>query len=108
GPAPPRRARRAPESPYAAIALRRCCVDWHQVVVVEVDAPGAELRKTMYGGNWIARGPEHSTEGVAAAVPDRPEAEGEFVVARGRIGHMRQPSNQGCRVEESSPPTGRG
>ena len=83
------------------IAISGRGVNRDQVVVVEVDAPGAELRKTMYGGNWIERGPDEFTEGVAAAVADRPEAEGEFVVARGRIGHMRQPSNQERRLNEN-------
>jgi hypothetical protein len=76
------------EVAHDAIALRRCRVDRHQIVVVEVDAPGAELGEAVYRRHRIERRPNEVTKWIAAAVTDRPEAERELVVGCGRMRHV--------------------
>ena len=58
-------------------------VDRHQIVVVEVDAPGAELAQPLDGDDGVDPGPDELAEGIAAAVADGPEAECELVRSDG-------------------------
>ena len=62
-----------------AIAFGGRRVDRHQIVVVEIDAPGAELAQPLDGDDGVDRRPDELAEGVATAVADGPEAEGELV-----------------------------
>ena len=66
------------------VALGWRGVDGHEVVVVQVDAPGADARRASSprrpGGSDVA---DRLAERVAAAVGDGPEAEGELVLGVG-------------------------
>ena len=69
-----------------AIALGRRGVDRHEIVVVQVDAPGADLAEQRHGVDGRQRRPHGIAERVAAAVADGPEAERELVLRARRIG----------------------
>ena len=62
------------------VAFGRGGVDRHQVVVVQVHAPRADLAE--HGGGVVGRQrrADDVAEGIAAAVADRPEAEGKLVL----------------------------
>ena len=62
-----------------AIALGGRGVDGDEIVVVKVDAVRAELAQALDGDDRVDRGPDELAKGIAAAVADRPEAEGELV-----------------------------
>ena len=62
-------------------------VDRNQIVVMEVDAPGADLPQELDQLRRRAHLPHRVAEGVASDVADGPEAEAEFVVRFGCIGH---------------------
>ena len=68
------------------VALGGGGIDRHEVVVVQVDAPGAHLAEHgdgVVGGKGIADG---LAKGIATAVADGPEAERELVGGLGLIG----------------------
>ena len=60
-------------------------VDGDQVVVVEVDAIGADFAEQVdqLGGGFVGAG--GGAKGVGAAIADRPQAKGEFVLGLGGI-----------------------
>ena len=62
-----------------AIALGGRGVDRDEIVVVEVDAPGAELAQALDGDDRIDLRPDDLAERIATAVADGPEAKGELV-----------------------------
>jgi hypothetical protein len=68
-------------------------VDRHQVVVVEVDAPGAGLGEQPDGLHRPERRPRGLAKRVAADVADRPKAKGELIVCF-RLVHWRSPIQQ--------------
>ena len=68
-----------------AIAFGGGRVNRHQIVVVEIDAPGAELAQAFDGNDRVDRRPDDLAEGVATAVADGPEAEGELVRSGGGV-----------------------
>ena len=55
-------------------------VDRHEVVVVEVDAPGADLAEHRDGIHRRQRRTHRFTKRIAAAVADGPETKREFVL----------------------------
>ncbi len=65
------------------VALGGRGVDRHQVVVVEVDAIGADLGQQVDDLDRRTRRAHRLAEGVAPGVADGPEAEGELI-GRGR------------------------
>ena len=71
------------ELAHNAIALGWGGVDGHQIVVVQVDAPGAEF--TQNGDDVVGRngGANGLAKWIAAAVTECPEAERKFVFAAG-------------------------
>ena len=74
---------RLPEIPDDAIALGGGGIDRDEVVVVEVDAIGAELGEPVHRANRIERRPHEFTERIAAAIADGPESERELVCGSG-------------------------
>ena len=82
---------RLAEVAHDAVALGGGGVDRHEVVVVEVDAPRAELGEAVHGRHRIERRPHELAERIAAAVADGPETEREFVCGCGCQRHVRHP-----------------
>ena len=82
----PRVGERLLELAHDAIPLRGRGVPGHQVVVVQVDAIGAELRQLTNDANGGKRGPYGVPERIASRVADGPEPEREVVLGPGRIG----------------------
>jgi hypothetical protein len=66
-----------------AIALGGRRVDGHQVVVVQVHAPGADIGQQLHGVDRRQDGTDFGAERIAAAVGDGPQAEGELCSGRG-------------------------
>jgi len=75
------------EIAHDAVALGRGRFDRDQVVVVEVDAPGAHLAQQLHQLHRRARFPHPHAERVAPGVADRPQAEAEFVFRSRCVGH---------------------
>ena len=69
-----------------AVALGRGRAEWHEVVVVEVDPPRADLGELRDGAVGVRGGARRVAERVAAGVADRPEAEAELVGGLGSVG----------------------
>ena len=69
------------------VALGRRCIDRDQVIVMEVDPPGADLAQQLYQLHRRARFPHTHAKRVAAGVADRPQAKAEFVFRFGCVGH---------------------
>ncbi len=68
-----------------AVALGGRGVDRHEIVVVEVDAPGADLAEQLRGldrGQWRT---DFGPERIAAAIGDGPQAEGKLVLGTGDV-----------------------
>ena len=68
-----------------AIALGGRRVDGHQIVVVQVHAPGADLGEQLHGVDRRQGGTDFGAERIAAAVGDGPQAEGELVFGAGDV-----------------------
>ena len=81
---------RLPEVAHDSVPIGRRRVDGHQVVVMQVDSPGADV--TEQPGK-LDRGqprPHRGAEGIASRVADRPETKGELVLGSrfvGVVGH---------------------
>src|SRR5204862_4037497 len=90
---------RAAKAGDDAVALGGGRVDRDEIVVVEVNAPCAELCKLVDGGDRIDRRPHELAERIAAAVTDGPEAEGELVRRRRLecVRHVKPPSRPAAR-----------
>src|SRR5690606_2217699 len=70
------------------IALGRRGVDGHQVVVVQVDAPGADVRQHVHDVDRVDGRARLGAERVASTVSDGPQAKRKLVLRFGRIhGH---------------------
>ena len=76
-------------SPHDPIALGGGGVDRHEIVVVEVDAVRAQVGQLPDRVAGVQRRTDEVAEGIAAAIADRPEAEGELVRGRGLQCHRR-------------------
>ena len=85
-------AARLPELAHDAVALGRGRVDGHEVVVVEVHAPGADLAEQRYELDRGQPRPDRLAERVAAGVADRPQAERELVLRTRSVGIVRHGS----------------
>ena len=92
---------RAAEIADDAVALGGRGVDGDQVVVVEVDAVGAELGEPVHARDGIERRPDAFAERIAAAVADRPESEGEFVLRRWSQCHGRVRTDRELRPRDA-------
>ena len=68
------------------VALARRRVDRHQIVVVEIDAPGADLAEHPDRIDRRQRRADHVAEGVTSPIADCPEAERKFVFRSGIVG----------------------
>ena len=68
-----------------AVAFGDGGIDWHQIVIVQVDAPRAHLRQHGDNINWGNMRAHSVAKRVASAVADRPQAEGELVFRTGLI-----------------------
>ena len=66
-----------------AVAFGGRGVNRHQIVVVEIDAPRAEIAQPLDRNDRVHRWPDELAEGVSTAVADGPEAEGELVRSGG-------------------------
>ena len=69
-----------------AVVLGRGGAVRDEVLVVQRDAPGAELGQLAHGVDRVERGAGRPAERVAAGVADRPQAEGEAVLGAGGQG----------------------
>ncbi len=76
----------AAEALHDRLAVRRRRAERHEVVVVEVDPVGTEIRQRAHRLHRVERRPGLEAEGVTAAVADRPEPERETVVRRRNVG----------------------
>ena len=54
-------------------------IDRDEIVVVEVDAQGAELGELVHRANRIEGRPHEFAKRIAAAIANSPESEREFV-----------------------------
>ena len=70
---------RAAELGDDAVALERSCIDRHEIVVVEIDSPHAELGKLVHGENRIQQRADELAEGIAPAIADGPQSERELI-----------------------------
>src|SRR6185436_16824775 len=61
------------------VALLSGRIDRHQVVVMEVDAPGADLGQHPHGINRPQCGPYRIAKRIAAAIANGPEAKGKLI-----------------------------
>ena len=68
-----------------AVALGGRGVDRHEIVVVQVDAPRADLAEHRHGVDRRQRRRDRVAERIAAAVADGPETEGELVFGTRRV-----------------------
>ena len=62
------------------VALVGAGAEWHQVVVVEVEPPRADVRQLADVVDRPQRRSRRVAEWIAAAVGGRPQAEGELVL----------------------------
>jgi hypothetical protein len=69
------------------VALAGGRVDRHEVVVVQVDAPGANVAEQLHGIDRREDVADRLTERIAPAVGDGPEAEGELVCRCRLVAH---------------------
>ena len=69
------------------VALGRVGAEWHQVVIVEGHAPGAEFVQLVHRLDRVEVGPGRVTERVAGLPADRPQPEAELV-GRSRLGNV--------------------
>jgi hypothetical protein len=65
------------------ITLRRAGIDRHEVIVMQVDAVGADVAQAPHGLDRREHGPRRIAERIATPMADRPEAEREAVGGRG-------------------------
>ena len=77
-----------PEPLDDVLALGGRRAEGHEVVVVEADAVGTEVRQVVHGVDRVERRPYLTPEGVAALVADGPQAEGEVVLRVGVKGSL--------------------
>jgi hypothetical protein len=71
-----------------AIALGGGGIDRHQVVVVKVHSPGADLGEAMHSNDRIQWRSNELAEWIASSIADRPETKREFVRCGGSQSHV--------------------
>ncbi len=79
---------RAAQPLEAALPLGLAHLERHDVVVVERDAPRAQLGQAVHGAHRIERRPGGVTERIAGLPADRPQAERELVCRTRRRHHL--------------------